>query len=294
MSVKVLRDGQRLDVQLPLRAMRPEEDRVPPYVFGRGPDYVVVGRSRLRGAHPAVPRRPGATGRAARRRACSWRSTASRTRPATEPQRIVLLSSVLPDAANLGYQELRDLIVERVNGHAIATLADVRQGPDRARAGLPGGGVPAGPGVHPCRPRRRGGRGRRPRACSRPTGSRGSTRPRPEPSVLGRFPGEGVDWAGEAHHEALGTPGAARNGDRLRSPGARARPRGPGAQRRPPRDRRARLRHPLAHHRRRGRGAQGRAPPTTAPRPGSPTCARRSPRTRPRGAASRPPPRWSS
>ena len=44
-----------------------------------------------------------------------------------EPQRIVLLSSVLPDAANLGYQELRDLIVERVNGRPIASLADVRR-----------------------------------------------------------------------------------------------------------------------------------------------------------------------
>ena len=43
MPVKVLRDGERLDLQLPLRAMRPEEDRVPPYVFGRGPDYLVVG-----------------------------------------------------------------------------------------------------------------------------------------------------------------------------------------------------------------------------------------------------------
>jgi hypothetical protein len=42
-------------------------------------------------------------------------------------QRIVLLSSVLPDAANLGYQELRDLIVARVNGKAVANLADLRQ-----------------------------------------------------------------------------------------------------------------------------------------------------------------------
>jgi len=41
-----------------------------------------------------------------------------------EPRRIVLLSSVLPDAANLGYQELRDVMVERVNGRPVGSLAD--------------------------------------------------------------------------------------------------------------------------------------------------------------------------
>ena len=39
----------------------------------------------------------------------------------------MLLSSVLPDAANLGYQELRDVIVERVNGQPVGSLADLRQ-----------------------------------------------------------------------------------------------------------------------------------------------------------------------
>jgi hypothetical protein len=44
-----------------------------------------------------------------------------------ETRRVVILSSVLPDAANLGYQELRDQIVERVNGRPIGSLADLRQ-----------------------------------------------------------------------------------------------------------------------------------------------------------------------
>jgi hypothetical protein len=43
-----------------------------------------------------------------------------------EAGRILILSSVLPDAANLGYQELRDLIVERVNGRAVSSLAELR------------------------------------------------------------------------------------------------------------------------------------------------------------------------
>jgi hypothetical protein len=126
MAVKVLRDGQRLDLQLPLRAMRPEQDRVPPYVFGRGPDYVVVG-----GLVFEELTRPylGAWGDWARR-APPRILVAMDRQPedaGAEPKQIVLLSSVLPDAANLGYQELRDLIVERVNGRAVGSLADLRE-----------------------------------------------------------------------------------------------------------------------------------------------------------------------
>jgi hypothetical protein len=111
---------------MPLRSMRPEEDRVAPYVFGRGPDYVVAG-----GLVFEELTRPylGAWGDWARRAPPRLLVAIDREPDGsvTEPRRIVLVSSVLPDAANLGYQELRDLIVERVNGHEISTLADVRK-----------------------------------------------------------------------------------------------------------------------------------------------------------------------
>jgi hypothetical protein len=126
MPVKVLRDGERLDLRLPLRTMRPEQDRVPPYVYGRGPDYVIAG-----GLVFQELTRPylGAWGDWARR--APPRLLIALDRAADEPggegQRIILLSSVLPDEANLGYQELRDLIVERVNGRPISGLAELRQ-----------------------------------------------------------------------------------------------------------------------------------------------------------------------
>jgi S1-C subfamily serine protease len=126
MPVKVLRDGARLDLRLSLRAMRPEEDRVPPYRFGRGPDYVVVG-----GLVFQELTRPylGAWGDWARRAPPRLLIAIDREPDdaGEEPKRIVLLSSVLPDAANLGYQELRDLIVERVNGRPVGSLDDLRQ-----------------------------------------------------------------------------------------------------------------------------------------------------------------------
>jgi hypothetical protein len=133
MPVKVLRDGQRLDLQLPLRAMPPERDRVPPYVFGRGPDYLIVG-----GLVFEELTRPylGTWGDWARRAPPRLLVAIDREPEGEEAEkRVVLLSSVLPDAANLGYQELRDLIVERVNGRAVGSLADLRS----AFASPPGG-----------------------------------------------------------------------------------------------------------------------------------------------------------
>jgi hypothetical protein len=126
LPVRVLRDGERLDLELRLRAMRPEQDRVPPYLLGRGPDYLVVG-----GLVFEELTRPylGAWGDWVRRAPPRLLVAIDREpeEAGEEPKRIVLLSSVLPDAANLGYQELRDVIVERVNGREVGGLADLRQ-----------------------------------------------------------------------------------------------------------------------------------------------------------------------
>lgn len=125
MPVRLLRDGQRLDLELELRAMSADEDRVPPYVYGRGPDYLIKG-----GLVFQELTRPYLA---------SWGDWSRRAPPrllvaidreadeAAEDNRIVLLSSVLPDTANLGYERLRDLIVARVNGRPIANLAELRR-----------------------------------------------------------------------------------------------------------------------------------------------------------------------
>jgi hypothetical protein len=125
LPAKVLRDGERLDLTLPLVRMHPERDKVPPYVFGRGPDYVIAGGLVFQEltkpylgawgdwAHRAPPRLLVALDREARELT-------------PESRRIVLLSTVVPDAANLGYEELHDLIVAKVNGRPIGGLDDVR------------------------------------------------------------------------------------------------------------------------------------------------------------------------
>ena len=126
MPAKVLRGGKRLDLQLPLRVMPPDQERVPPYVYGRGPDYVVVG-----GLVFEELTRPylSTFGDWARRGPPRLLIAIDREpeEEGAELERIILLSSVLPDAANLGYQELKDVIVERVNGRPVARMADLRR-----------------------------------------------------------------------------------------------------------------------------------------------------------------------
>ena len=126
--------------------MLPEQDRVPPYVVGRGPDYVVVGGLVFQELTRPYLATWGDWARRAPPR-LSWRSIGSEGAGGRTPGRIVLLSSVLPDAANLGYQDLRDLIVERVNGRPVGSLADLRAAFARPRGRLPRGRVPARPGA---------------------------------------------------------------------------------------------------------------------------------------------------
>ena len=125
LAARVLRDGQRLTVTLPLRRMQPEQDKVPPYQFGRGPDYVVVG-----GLVFQELTRPylAAYGDWARRAPPRLLVALDREAEVTaEERRLVLLSAVLPDAANLGYQDARDLLVAQVNGRRVGSLDELRQ-----------------------------------------------------------------------------------------------------------------------------------------------------------------------
>jgi hypothetical protein len=56
--------------------------------------------------------------------------------PSPESPRFVILSSVLPDAANLGYEGVRNLIVERVNGRRIGSMDDLREAFARPEGGF--------------------------------------------------------------------------------------------------------------------------------------------------------------
>jgi hypothetical protein len=126
LELGILRNRERLSVKITLRRMLPEQERVPPYVIGRGPDYAVVGGlvfQELTGPYLTASTDGG------RRPAPRLLIAVEREGAFPDPvrPRLVILTSVLPDAANLGFQDLRDLIVTTVNGTAIGSLEDLRR-----------------------------------------------------------------------------------------------------------------------------------------------------------------------
>jgi hypothetical protein len=56
--------------------------------------------------------------------------------PSPDRPRIVILSLVLPDIYNLGYQEVRNLVLERLNDRPVNSLADLVEALDDAQGGF--------------------------------------------------------------------------------------------------------------------------------------------------------------
>ncbi len=124
--MKVLRDGQRLTVAVTLKRMLAQDDRIPPYVFERGPDYAVVGGLVFQDlTGPYLSTWGDWSRRAPPRLLVAYDREGQEPWP--ERPRIILLTSVLPDPANLGYQDQRDLIVDKVNGKPVGSMDDLRQ-----------------------------------------------------------------------------------------------------------------------------------------------------------------------
>ncbi len=159
-DVRILRDGERMMVTVPLQRIQAEADKIPPYVYGHGPDYSVVGGLVFQELTvPYLTTFGDWQRRGPPRLLIAWDREAAE--PSPESPRIVLLSSVLPDAANLGYEGVRNLIVERVNGRPIGSMDDLREAFSHPRGGLPRRRVPARALARAARPRRRGDEGLR-------------------------------------------------------------------------------------------------------------------------------------
>jgi hypothetical protein len=125
-DIRILRDGEHLTVPTTLRRIRAESDKIPPYVYGHGPNYSVVGGLVFQELNVPYLRTFGDWQRRAPPRLLIAYDRQANM-PSPQSPRIVLLSSVLPDAANLGYEGVGNLIVERVNGRRIGSMTDLRE-----------------------------------------------------------------------------------------------------------------------------------------------------------------------
>ncbi len=121
-KMKIWRDGKEQDIVYKLPKAEFSDELVPNHTFDQEPEYV------LAGGFIFVP----LTTDYLRSWGSGWRQrapfrlfyyTMDKVKP-ERPQRVVL-SHVLPDKINIGYESLRNTVVDEINGMKIKDISDV-------------------------------------------------------------------------------------------------------------------------------------------------------------------------
>lgn len=123
--VGIVRDGIPQDVQVPLTCRNEDGDLIPENVVGEAFPYLIDGGLVIREL----------TGRMLHAYGGQWQTRTDprlahfyltrQYAPEQPGDRVVLLSAVLPDPINIGYQHFRDQIIEKVNGEPVRNIRDV-------------------------------------------------------------------------------------------------------------------------------------------------------------------------
>lgn len=121
--MKVLRDGVARDIEYVVPKADYAVDLVPMHTFDQEPEYLVAGGLVFQPLNQPYLRGWGDDWR---RRAPFRLVHFVGEQPTPERPSLVVLSQVLPDPVNVGYQEFRQLVVDAVNDRPVHSLADLQ------------------------------------------------------------------------------------------------------------------------------------------------------------------------
>lgn len=127
-KMTIWRDGQLTNVVYRLPKFDYSIALVPAATYDQEPEYLILGGLVFQ---PLTDSYLQSWGTDWRRRAPFRLNYYHNDQPTKERPALVLMSQVLPDAYNIGYQEQRCLVVDKVNGQLISRLADLRQAFDK-------------------------------------------------------------------------------------------------------------------------------------------------------------------
>ncbi len=126
-TFKILRNGEPLTLNLPMSRRKPEEYPIPPYVIDEAPRYIIVGGCVIQ--------------ELSRQYLAAWGGNWTQRAPLDlvyldadqfdlmrkDNAKVVILNQVLPSADTVGYENLGNLVIERVNGVEITSLDAVAE-----------------------------------------------------------------------------------------------------------------------------------------------------------------------
>ncbi len=125
-NLEIIRNGERKKVQLKLSAFQENKMLIPENYLLKPVSYIVEGGLILRELTGDYLKAFGANWiQQSNPRLAYYYLNGDDGLPYEEGRRIVILSAVLPDAINIGYQELANEIVVEVNGKSIRNIDDV-------------------------------------------------------------------------------------------------------------------------------------------------------------------------
>ncbi len=122
LKLKVFRDGAAMDLDMAMIRKDPKENLVDPYMFDRGPRFVILGGLLFQELTSPYLRLGGE----------DWRDRAPfmllyavqnpEKFEAEGRRKLVFLSGILPAESNQGYERMNSLIVSKVNGQFISDI----------------------------------------------------------------------------------------------------------------------------------------------------------------------------
>jgi len=128
--VEVYRNGRTLNLAITADHRRPDQYLIPPYIIDQPPEYLIVGGLVFQELSVSYLLEYGK----------DWASLAPvdlvyyqqnqeylNTDHRDRREKIVIISNVIPTPFSIGYEDLSDLVVQRVNDQFIGKLADVRE-----------------------------------------------------------------------------------------------------------------------------------------------------------------------
>ncbi|MFO1459021.1 MAG: hypothetical protein U1G08_06395 [Verrucomicrobiota bacterium] len=131
--MKIWRDGAEKTIQYTLPPVTYADELVPQQSFGHDPEYVVAGGLVFQPLEQSFLR---AWGDDWRRRAPFRLQFYQNEHPSAARPGLVMLSSILPDPINVGYQDVRFLVVDKVNGKPISSLAELTEALQQPKDGV--------------------------------------------------------------------------------------------------------------------------------------------------------------